>query len=95
MSRGRGDRQDRRDQQDYPTKHAHRNLVQTSAIEQDAAGPRKVHSTALHVQQNDALIWCPSECLMDRPLIVSMPLQPPLDPDVADLAPSDPALTLY
>jgi hypothetical protein len=33
LSRGRGDRQDRRDHQDYPTKHAHRNLVQTSAIE--------------------------------------------------------------
>jgi hypothetical protein len=33
LSRGRGDRQDRRDHQDYPKKHAHRNLVQTSTIE--------------------------------------------------------------
>jgi hypothetical protein len=33
LSRGRGNRQDRRDHQDYPTKHAHRNLVQTCTIE--------------------------------------------------------------
>jgi hypothetical protein len=32
---------------------------------------------------------------VDRPVIVSTPMQPSLNPDVADLAPTDPALTEY
>ncbi len=32
---------------------------------------------------------------MYRLFIVRTLMQPPLDPDVSDLAPSDPALTLY
>ncbi|WP_284273486.1 hypothetical protein [Bradyrhizobium iriomotense] len=47
MGRGRGDSQDRRECQDYPAKHAHRNLVPAGAIEQDTADPRKVHLAAL------------------------------------------------
>jgi hypothetical protein len=95
LSPGWGDRQDRRDRQDYPTKHAHRNLVHPGAIEPQAADPCKVYLITLHVEQNDTLIWLPSECLMGCPFIASMPMQLSLDPDVADLAPTDPALTRY
>ena len=95
MSPGWGDRQDRRDRQDYPTKHAHRNLVHPGAIEPQAADPCKVYLITRHVEHNDSLIWLPSECLLGCPFIASMPMQLSLDPDVADLAPTDPALARY